>query len=115
ARDERGLDRRRPGEHRHGQSRRDRRVDQPSAWIVDTGQPRIGDERDPFTSVEARQSLAHARRLVMSVVAGEPRADPVTVEEDPGSPLVLAEDEIGLAELDEDTQANVVEVPERSG
>ena len=49
----------------------------------------------------------------MLVVALEPRLDPVPLEQDAGAPRVLAEDEIGLAELAQDAERDILEVPDR--
>jgi hypothetical protein len=47
------------------------------------------------------------------VVADELRGDPVPVEQDLRPPGVLAEDEIGLGELAQHPQRDILEVPDR--
>ena len=49
----------------------------------------------------------------MAVVADEPRLDPVAVEQRARPPRVLAEDDVGLAELAQDPQRDVLEVADR--
>ena len=39
--------------------------------------------------------------------------DAMPVEEDPGSPGVLAKDDVGLAELPEGPKRHVLEIPDR--
>ena len=75
ARDERRLDRGRPGQHRH--RRRPRRAPRaraarPGSEIA--GIPASRDERDPLARLEPRQQLRDARRLVVLVVGEQRRA-----------------------------------------
>ena len=54
ARDERRLDRRGPGQHRHGSAGGERRPHERRAGIGDPGQPGVRDERDPLARLEPR-------------------------------------------------------------
>ena len=67
-----------------------------------------------FSREEQRHELLAAARLVVPVQADEaPRPDPVPVEEDPCPPRVLAEHRVRRAELLEDAECHVREVPDR--
>ena len=74
ARDERRLDRARPGEHGHVDPRRERRLDEAAARVVDARQPRVGDEGKRLARLQPRQQLARLARLVVTVDADERRA-----------------------------------------
>ena len=95
--DEGGLDGRRAGKHRDVETMGSCRSDQPSTRIVDPGQARVGDERDPLRPPEPIQHLGGTRRLVVPVIADQTRLDAVPVEQDARPARVLAEDDIGLA------------------
>ena len=79
--DERRLDRRRPGQHRHVDARVERRAHEPRARIGHARQARVGDERDPLPRLEPRQELRRPLRLVVLVVREEPRLDAVPLEQ----------------------------------
>jgi hypothetical protein len=49
----------------------------------------------------------------MAVKAHQSSGNAVPVEEDPGPPGVLAEDDVRLAELSERSKRHVLEVPDR--
>src|SRR4029453_8433760 len=87
--------------------------DQPRPWIADPREAGVADERDPGSRLELREHLGRASSLVVLVVAEETRGEAVAVEEDPRSPRVLAEDEVGLRELVEDAERDVLEVADR--
>src|SRR5439155_7236913 len=65
ARDERGLDRRRAGEHRHGQTRLERRTDEAGTRVAHSGETRVRDERHSLAGLEPWQQLRRPRRLVV--------------------------------------------------
>src|SRR5262245_1832602 len=111
--DERGLDGRRPGKHRHGKTSRDGRRDQPCSRVVDPRQPRVRDQRHLLTAAEPPQHLFRPRGLVVAVIAEEPRVDPVAIQENTGPPRVLAEHDVCGAQLPEHPQRHVLEVPDR--
>ena len=77
------------------------------------GRPASLVERDPLAGLEPRQQLGRPLRLVVLVVAEQPRLDPVPLEQDLRPPRVLAEDEVRLRELAEHAQRDVLEVPDR--
>ena len=54
---------------------------QPRARVADPRQPRIGDQRHPLARGEPRQHLGRPLRLVVLVVADEPRRDAVPLEQ----------------------------------
>ena len=114
-RDERRLDRRRPRQHRHGHARVERRAHDPRARVGDARQPRVGDERDPLPRLEPRQQLGRPRRLVVLVVREQPRLDAVPLEQAARVPRVLAEHDVGGAQLREHAQRHVLEVADRRG
>ena len=99
ARDERRLDRGRPGKHGHGDTRRERGGDDPRAGVVHPGQPGIGDERHPLACDEARHELGDPTRLVVLVVGEKPRPNPVALEQDARVARVLAEHRLRRREL----------------
>ena len=94
ARDERGLDGRRPRQDRDGDPRGDRGGDEPRPRVVDAGKAGVGDERDPLAGLEPRDEIDEAGRLVVLVIREEPRLDPVALEEDPRVTRVLAQDRV---------------------
>ncbi len=113
ARNERRLDRRRPRQDGHRNARFQRGGDEPGAGIVHPRQARVARQRNPLAGLEPRQHLSRPLGLVVLVVAEHPRLDPVPVEQDPRPPRVLAEDEVGLGELAQDAERDVLEVPDR--
>ena len=92
ARDERRLDGRRAGQHRHRHARLERRADQTRPGIRDAGHPRIRDERHALAGDEPRQKLGRPLRLVVLVIADERAADAVPLEQHARAARVLAED-----------------------
>ncbi len=114
ARDERRLDCRGTGEDGHGEPGGDGRVDQSCAGIVDERHAGVRDECDARALAKQAERLLCPARLAVPVDASElPCADPVTIEQDLCVPGVLAEDDVRLAQLVEDPQRHVVEVPDR--
>ena len=113
ARDERGRDRRRA--RRTVTSARPRAPQRPAAArVVDPRQPRVADERDAFPRPQPVEQLVRARRLVVAVVAEQPlRADAVPVEQARRMARVLAQHDVGLRELVQHAQRDVVEVADR--
>ena len=109
----RGLDCGRAREHGDLDTALDRRGDEPRSRVVHARKAGVARERDPLAPVEPRQQLVDPLRLVMAVVADELGLDPVTVEECARPARVLAEDEVGLAELAQDPQRDVLEVADR--
>ena len=63
-----------PGSTVTGTPALERGGDQPRARVVDPRQARVADERDPLARLEPRQELRRPRRLVVLVVAEQPRA-----------------------------------------
>src|SRR5579871_1382989 len=64
-RDERRLDRRRPGEHRHGHAGVERRPHEPRARVGHAGQARVRHERHALARPETRQELRRPLRFVV--------------------------------------------------
>ena len=62
---------------------------------------------------EPRQELGDARRLVVLVVGEQRARDPVPLEQAARVPRVLGEHDVGRAQLGEDAQRDVVEIPDR--
>ena len=112
---DRGLDRGGPGKHRHRDTGRARSRHQAGSRIADRGHAGIADERDALARLKPRQHLGGPLGLVVLVVAQQTRFDAVPLEEPPRMPGVLAEDELGLAELAEHAQRDVLEIPDRRG
>src|SRR5262249_52746644 len=71
------------------------------------------DERDPLACLQPRQQLSCPRRLVVLVVGEQACADPAALEEPTGAARVLAEHQVGLGELVQHTQGDVVQVADR--
>ena len=83
--------------------------------IADRGHAGIADQRDALARLKPRQHLGGSLGLVVLVVAQQTRFDAVPLEEPPRMTRVLAEDELGLAELAEHAQRDVLEIPDRRG
>ena len=62
---------------------------------------------------EPRQQLRRPRRLVVLVVRQQPRIDAVPLEQAARVPRVLAQDDVGRAQLREHAQRDVLEIPDR--
>src|SRR5262249_53095551 len=87
---------------------------EPPARVVDPGQAGVAHERHPLPRTQPRQHLRLPRRLVVAVIAEQrPSADPVTAEQSRRVPRVLAQHDVGLRELGEHAQRDVVQVPDR--
>src|SRR5581483_935 len=113
ARDERGLDRGRARQHRHRHPGCEGRCHEARAGVADRRQAGVRDERHSRPGLQPGQHLRRALRLVVLVIARQRRRNPVPLQEDARPPRVLAEDEVGLAELAEDAQRDVLEVADR--
>src|SRR5262249_10507884 len=61
ARDERRLDRRRPGEHGDRHAGFHRRLDEAGARVADARKPRVGDERYPLPPRSSRTRISPTR------------------------------------------------------
>ena len=99
ARDQRRLDRRRAGQHRHRHARLERRGDQARARIVDPRQARVADERHPLAGLQPRQQLGRPLRLVVLVVGEQPRPDLMPLQQAARVARVLGEHHVRLGEL----------------
>ena len=115
ARDERRLDSGRPRQDGDRQSCGQRCGNEPRAGVVDAGQTRIGHERHAFSPLQSRHDFLRARGFVVLVVAQKPYVDPVTLEQDARTACVLAQDEVGLAQLGEHPKRDILEVADRGG
>src|SRR5439155_13567468 len=113
ARDEGGIDGGRTRQNRHGHTGFERGGDEPSAGVGDARQACVGHERYALTGLKTWQHLRGSRGLVVLVVGAQSRADPVPFEQPPRVPRVLAEDEVGLGELAQHPQRDVLEVADR--
>ena len=77
------------------------------------GRPASETSANRSPRLEPGQQRRCARRLVVAVVALEPRLDPVPLEQAARVARVLAEDELGLGELAQHAQGHVLEVADR--
>ena len=71
---------------------------------------------DSLPGLEARHQLCRTRRFVVLVVGEHARAlDPVSCQQRLRVPGVLAEDDVGGAQLSEQAQRDVLEIADRGG
>ena len=114
ARHERRLDRRRPRQHGHRDAGLDRGGDQPRTRVADGRKARVARQGDALAGLQPREHLGGPRRLVVLVVAEQPRTDSMPLQELPRVPRVLAEHELRLGQLAQHAQGDVLEVADRS-
>ena len=112
-RHERRLDGGRARQHGHLHPGLERCVDQPGPRVADSRHACVGHERDPLAGLEPWQHFGRPLGLVVLVVAEQPCLDAVPFEQAARVAGVLTEDDVRAPQLLEDTQRDVVEVPDR--
>src|SRR5918999_589931 len=114
ARHESGGHCRRAGKHRDADPGLEGRRDEPRAGVVDGGEAGVRDEGDTCACTEPLQHLAGPPRLVVPGVADQlAGSDAVPVEQHARVPRVLAEHDLSLGKLAQDTERDVLEIADR--
>ncbi|MDB6153544.1 MAG: hypothetical protein JWL90_1997 [Chthoniobacteraceae bacterium] len=112
---ERGQDRRRPGQDGVGNRAFDARPQEPMPRIGNARHARIGDDGDLFSQLEAGKQFLGPARFVMSMIAQKRLFDLKMTQQIAGVPGIFRRDDVDKFEGLKRPQRDVPEIADRRG